>query len=525
MVRIDDPLRQQTRPPAHSAGLRTHHLVVLLIAAHTPVTLVWTVVPITFGLSGVVATPLIFALAGLILLCFVLGYSGLGRRIRHPGGLYVLVARGLGRPIGLGAAAMQLVGYLGVVAGLYGLSARMLKQLVLDVFGVDLPSSVVVLFWITAVLCVSQIPLRRTVQLLTGVVAIQLFTVVWFAFAAVGKPLNHDVSFAALDPGWLLSGSFGIALVFAVTAFVGSEGGAAYSDELADPQRSVPRATYLSYGVTTLVLVVTAWAVSVVVGAEQAATPSGAFLPSVLAHMVNPGSMGTVVDFAMLNLCIGLLATSMTMNNATSRQIAGLARDGVLPAWLAPLRAGAPPPPPATLVQPIVSGAVAVAATFTVSGAIPLWLAVAAGLGVTGVLMLASASTAVWFLRGEADEGGFFGWEGQVIAGLLSVGSTGGVFFYGVMRIREVAPGAPPAAGWMVGLLIGLVFAVGVIGAFVLRAYQPTTYAAIGGMVVNRNRPVSPPMPLAPVPAPTPARAAVPADLPAWEDFYIRPER
>ena len=511
MARIDASSRQ----PTHSAGLRTHHLVVLLIAAHTPVTLLWTVVPIAFGLSGVVATPLIFALAGLILLGFVLGYSGLGRRIRHPGGLYVLVTRGLGRPIGLGAATVQLLGYLGVVSGLYGLTGRMLKQLVLDVFGVDLPMSLTVVFWAVAVLCLSQIPLRYAVRLLTVVVGVQLFTVLWFAFAAVGKPINGDVSFAALDPGWLLSGSFGIALVFAVTAFIGSEGGAAYSDELADPQRSIPLATYLSYAVTTVVLVVSAWAVTVVVGAEQAATPTGSFLPSVLAHMVNRDSMGAVVDFAMLNLCIGLLATSMTMNNATSRQIAGLARDGVLPASLAPKRAGAPPPAQATIVQPVVSGLIALAATFSVSASIPLWLAVTAGLGITGVLMLASASTAVWFLRGEADEGGFFGWEGQVIAGLLSVGSTGGVFFYGVMRIREVAPGAPPAAGWMVGSLIAVVFSAGMIWAFVLRANRPSAYAAIGGMAVNRNRPVPAPMPPAPVPA----------NVPAWDDFYLRPER
>ncbi|MFI5957359.1 APC family permease [Cryptosporangium sp. NPDC051539] len=474
-------LLRQSRPSSTPGRLRARHLAVLLIAAHAPLTLLWAVVPTTFASSGVVATPLVFAIAGIILVGFVVGYSGLGRRIRHPGGLYVVVVQGLGRPAGLGAAILQFLGYIGLLAGFYGQSALTLKVLMVDVVGVDPPTGFLVSFWVGAVLALSQLSLRTTARLGASVLALQALVLLWFLVAAVSRPLDGTLSVSALDTGGLLSGSFGVALVLAVVAFVGSEGATAYTTELADPYRAVPRATYFSYLVITLVLVVGAWATAVVVGAETAAaTPTGASLPEVLARLVGPESANAAIDLGRLNLCIGLLMTAVVLNNAAARQIAGLGRDGLLPVGLAPETAAQRPPAPATLIQPALSGVIAVAATFTAGTVLPLWLGIASGLAIVGVLTLASASSALWFLRGEADESGFFGWEGQVIAGLFSIVTTGGVFLFGVFGVRQVAPGAPEGASWLVALLVGVVFLTGVVVALGLRVSRPTIYASIG---------------------------------------------
>jgi hypothetical protein len=78
-------------PAEGGGGLRTHHLVALLITTHAPFTLLWAVVPTALQNGQVVATPLILVLAGLILLGFVLGYSGLARRVR--GAMVAVVLR------------------------------------------------------------------------------------------------------------------------------------------------------------------------------------------------------------------------------------------------------------------------------------------------------------------------------------------------------------------------------------------------------------------------------------------------
>ncbi|GAA3391442.1 APC family permease [Cryptosporangium minutisporangium] len=453
--------------------------------------LLWSVVPAAWAHGRVVATPLVFLIAGLILLAYVVGYRGLGRQIRHTGGLYVQVTLGLGRTIGLGTAALVFVAYLGIAAGFYGLLARILEALVASVFDIDLSPTVALVFGLAVILGAVLLPLRVVVWLAIVVAVEQFIGVIWFDLVALNTPAGDSVSFDALDPGWLLSGSFAVGLVFAVTAFIGSEVGTSYSTELADPVRSVPKATVLSYGLTTVVLVLSAWAVSVAVGAENAAAAPGngeGLVPALVARFAGVGGQSLAIDLVLVNLVIGLFVTGVVLNNAASRQVAGLARDGVLPPAFAVRVPGGQPRPAATYVQPVLAGAIALVASFSDTGVLAQWLIVTAGLAILGSLTLASAATAVWFLRGEADEGGFFGWEGQVIAGLTAVVTTGGLFCYGLFRIREVAPGAPPMAVWLVPLLIAGVFSAGVAAALVLRGSKPEVYAAIGKGLVVRPR-------------------------------------
>ncbi|TQS46978.1 APC family permease [Cryptosporangium phraense] len=485
MSRLDEasrPTHPSPRKPV--VGLRTGHLVALLVIAHAPLMLLWSVMPAAWAYGKVVATPLVFLLAGLILLGYVVGYRGLGRRIRHSGGLYVQVTYGLGRVIGLGTAALVLVAYLGIAAGFYGLLARILEALVAGVFDVDLSPTAALLIGLAVIAGATRLALRTIVWIAIVVAVEQTIGVVWFDLVAISNPADgHPVSFAGLDPAWLLSGSFGVALVFAVTAFIGSEVGTSYSTELADPARSVPRATAFSYGLTTVVLVLSAWAVSIAVGPETAAsaTADGQLLvPGLVVKFAGIGSQSLVMDLVLTNLTLGLFVTGVVIGNAGARQLAGLARDGVLPKAFAIPRPGDQPAGPARLALPVVGGLIALSASFSTTGVIPQWLIVGAGLSIIGSLTLASAATALWFMRGEADEGGFFGWEGQVVAGVSAVFTTGGLFLYGVLRLDSVVPNAPGYASWLVPGLIVVVLLAGAGYALVLRETKPEVYAAIG---------------------------------------------
>lgn len=458
--------------------------------------LLWVVIPTAFGVGRVVATPLVFGLAGLMLLGFVLGYSGLSRRIRHPGGLYVQVTSGLGRSVGLGAAGLLFIAYIGLASGIYGLTGLLLQGLIATALGVNVPIGATLAISILAVQGLSLAPLRKVARILIVIVGIQVVIALWFSSSAFSAQAGDRVSVQALDPGWLFSGSFVIALILVLTVgFIGSEGAAVYSNELVNPYKSIPIATYLSYGVTTTILVLGSWAVSGAVGPEDAVNPNGALPMTVLSHLAGFAAIPAVQYLGFVAMYFGLLSTGVTLNNGGARQLAGLAQDGVLPRSFAAGTAGAPPARAALLVQPIIAAAVAVAAVLGTGNPLPLWLAVASGLGVLGVLALASAAAAVWFMRGAADETGFLGWEGQVIAGLFSVATIGLVFGYGVTHVRQVAPGSPAAASWLVGALIAGTFTIGLAGAQYLRARRPTVYASIGGTRIDDERVVRRPVP------------------------------
>lgn len=465
----------------------------LLLSSHPPLTLLLIVVPTVFGIGQVVATPLVFAFAGVILLGFVLGYSGLGRRIRHPGGLYVQVASGLGRSVGLGAAAVLFVSYAGLVAGIYGLAAYILKGLIFVTLGMDLPLALTLVISIVAVQRLSFAPIRKFARILTILLSIQFMALLLVAVCTFDSPAGGTVSLEGLNPGSLLSGSFIVALIFALTGFIGSEGATAYSDELINPGKSIPKATYFSYALTTALLVVGSWAISGAVGAEAVVTPTGANPLTILAHLSGLASNGGVQRLLFIAVYTGIISTAVTMNHANARQLAGLARDGVLAPFLA-ATSSAPPARPALMVQPISAGVIALVATFSATTAVPLWLAVTSGLGVLLVLTLASAAAAVWFMRGEADESGFLGWEGRVVAAVFSVLTIGSVFIYGVTHIEQVAPGSPDRARWMVGTLLAITFAGGILAAQYLRVRRPAVYASIGGARVDDERLVAPPV-------------------------------
>ena len=486
------PVRHTTRTGSPPVGLRTHHLVALLLSSHPPLTLLWVVVPTAFMVSRVVATPLVFGFAGLILFGFVLGYSGLGRRIRHAGGLYVQVTSGLGRSVGLGAATLLFVSYIGLVSASYGLAEIVLKSLISAVFGISVPLVGALLFTVGLIQCLSLASLRTLARSMIVAIGVQLLLVGWIAWtasSALHSQADGTVSTESLDPGWLLSGSFVVALLFALTGFVGSEGATVYSGELVDPHNSIPKATYLSYAVTTVVLVLGAWAVSGVVGPEAESAGGGTDPLAIFTSLVGSGTAGAVLHLLGFAAYLGVVTTAVTLNNNAARQVAGLARDGVLPRTFLASDAGtAPPARRALMVQPIASGIVALLGTFSPQTALPLWLSIGSGLGVLAVLALASAAAAVWFLVGEADESGFLGWEGQVVAGVFSVLLIGVVFGYGVTHIRQVAPGSPAMASWLVGALIAGTFAVGVVGAQLLRTRRPAVFAAIGGPRVRDER-------------------------------------
>lgn len=482
------PSNRTTPAGKSGAGLRLPHLVALLIIAHAPLTLLWAVVPRALLAGQVVATPLIFLLAGLILLGYVVGYSGLGRRIRHPGGLYAHVTYGLGRTVGLGTAALVFAAYLVFVAGIYGLLGLFLQQAVENALGIEVSLQITVLLGIAVIIAASQLRFRVIVWICTIVAVEELVAVLGFDLFALQKPATGRISFEALDPGWLLSGSFAVALVFSVTAFIGSELGGSYSTELKDPERSVPKATLLAYGITALLLVVSAWAVSVTVGAEEAPSEALAqgdgFMPGLVLRLSGDER---ILGLLLLNLMVGIVVAALTLTHANARQLAGLAHDGVLPRSFAMRHADTGPPRHALFVQPVASGVLAYAGTYAKDGIIPQWLLTGAGLAIIGALALASAATASWYLRCEDDAGGFFGWEGQAIAGVTSVVTSGGLVLYGVIRIRDVAPGAPPMASWLLGALLAVIFLIGAVGARVLQARKPAAYHTMGRHSADRR--------------------------------------
>lgn len=511
MIQLQDAKTRADRPA--DTPLKTRHLVILLAATHTPLGLMWGAVPQAYQYGQVESMPLVFAFIGLVSLAFVLGYSGLAKRVRHPGGLYVQIAHGLGRPAGLGAAAVLVVAYTGLIANLYSFFSLVFVSVLDSLTGIKLPVWAGIVICVAVVALLGRLRLKQMTPVLTIVIGLQIVVVLVCVVEAFRSPAGGHVSLQSLEPGGLLTGSFAAALVYAIIASVGTEVSASYTDELEDPQHSLPRATYLSYAITTTVMIVSAVGLSVVAGPENLpvlADKAGlALMPMLLAQIAGAKAAVAVLNVLLSVLLIGIIGGALALQNALRRQLSGLARDGVLPHRFKSRAAGDPPQFSLFVAQPVVAGGLAIFGTRLEGQILPLWFQIASALAITSMLTLASLGTVSWFLRGEDDESGFMGWEGQVVAAAFAAVTTGLIFTYGITHVSKVAPGSAEAAKWLVAALIFGPFLIGGLVALWLRAARPKIYAMIGRSTAEpaEPRPHAPSYP----PSVDPARWIAPA--------------
>jgi amino acid transporter len=149
----------------------------------------------------------------------------------------------------------------------------------------------------------------------------------------VGMALEPDLvrrlpeAVPPLTDGRAIAGIVGTTLL-AVFAFIGFEGLANIAEEVRDPKRTLPRAIFLTLGVSTLLYVLVVWVALVSVGHAELAQ-SKAPLALVFERLTgaSPRTMSAIAIVATLN---GIIVQIIM----ASRVLYGLTRQGNLPASL-----------------------------------------------------------------------------------------------------------------------------------------------------------------------------------------------
>ncbi|WP_344513319.1 APC family permease [Dactylosporangium maewongense] len=199
----------------------------------------------------------------------------------------------------------------------------------------------------------------------------ELGTIGAFVLAAFTHPAPGGVTVAPMTAGAVWHGGFGGVLTFAVAAFVGFETAPVFSEEAKHP-RSVMRATV---GVLAFLLAfycVAAWAIPVAVGADRVVAVAGdpeSGLPFVVLDRAYGWGLSLL---ASMLLVTSVLTAMLSFHGTVARYVYAMARERVLPGWLAVVgtaaRAGAPVG--GSLTQSAV--ALAVLAVVAVTGADPI---------------------------------------------------------------------------------------------------------------------------------------------------------
>lgn len=194
------PEESAAAPRRDTGKLRSRQLIILLLMTHPPLNLIWGAIPTAYQFGGVVATPLALGIAGLTLLAFSVGYSGMARRIQHRGGLYAFITQGLGPYAGVGSSLVAMLSYTILHASLIVILAGSGSGLIAGLFHIHVSVSLCVIVGVVATIGLARLRLRHLVQVLLAVGIAQTALVLWFDLTATSQPATGRVTLEGLDP-------------------------------------------------------------------------------------------------------------------------------------------------------------------------------------------------------------------------------------------------------------------------------------------------------------------------------------
>ncbi|QBS46251.1 APC family permease [Nocardia sp. CS682] len=396
-------------------------IVFLVIAAAAPLTAVGGALPLMIGLGNGAGAPTAYLVAAGVLLLFSVGYAAMSSHLDEAGAFYAYARRGLGPRAGLGAAGLALLTYTAIQAGIYGLAASTVEELVVHYGGPDLPWYVYafVLMAVVAVLGYRNIELGAKV--LGVLLVVEIGSIVALSAAVLARDGAHGIDTVSFTPSAFFDGSPGVALMFAIASFIGFEATTIYGEEARDPRRTIPRATYLAVGTIGVLYAVASWAVVLAFGSDGVADAAGAD-PEGLTFTAARLFLGeSAADLMAILLVTSLFAALLAFHNAISRYGYALARDGIGHPALGHIHLRHGSPHKAALAQTL--SAALLLGTFALAGADPVlqlftWMSGLATVAMLLLMLLTSVAIITFFRRTGLDRRA---WH-TVIAPVLGTG-------------------------------------------------------------------------------------------------------
>jgi amino acid transporter len=317
--------------------LGTGGVVFMVIAAAAPLTVIAGNIPLSVGLGNGAGAPIGFVIAAAVLLLFAVGFVNMTPHVREAGAFFSYVTEGLGKRLGMGIAVVALIAYTAIQLGVYGFMGWAVDDTVQAYGGPEIPWPVyaLVTIGIVAVLGFRHIELSAKVLGVALVLEVGVVLVLDLVIFARGGAAGVNVD--SFTPSTILSGSLGVPVLFALTGFIGFEATAVFRDEARDPERTIPRATYLAVLIIGGFYALSCWALVLAAGTGNVVDVANATLSGDGNMLLDTTKeyLGTVGrNLVNVLLISSLFACVLSFHNVIARYQYVLARKGLLPGAL-----------------------------------------------------------------------------------------------------------------------------------------------------------------------------------------------
>ena len=430
-------------------------IVFMVIAAAAPITVVAANFPIIISISGSIGAPTMILAATAILLLFSVGYAWMTPRVPDAGAFYSYVHRGLGRRAGLGTAAIAVLSYVLLTVSMtcyLGVQAGNLIELWLGVAPPWWAISAVMLL-IVGLLGYRDIELSAKV--LGVVLVLEVIAVLAIDLGVLFS--GAELSTSPLNPVEALQGAPGLGLLFAFLGFFGFEATAVFRNEAKDPDRTVPRATYVAVISIGALYFISSWLVIVGIGPDDAVVASTDAPDRVVIGLAANVIAPIVGDIVQVLVVTSMFACMLSFHNIVTRYLFTLGQRGVLPASLAVVHTRHRAPSAASLwVSIVTSVVVLVSALAQLDPVLEIytWYSGAGALGVIWMMTLTSVAVLA-FLRRERGRAPASPWV-AIAAALGGLGLVG-VLVISISNFPVLVGSTVSAVVWGAILLVAFI--------------------------------------------------------------------
>ncbi|MCF3641318.1 APC family permease [Rhizobium sp. TRM95111] len=475
-VEASMPMAAPDRLAKNSVGLA--HIVFFVVAAAAPLTAVVGASPAAFAFGNGAGVPGAFVLAGLLYLVFSVGFTAMARHVGGAGAFYTYIAQGIGKPAGVGGALMALVTYSAVQIAVYALFGVFMAGAVAPL-GLDLAWWV----WAFAALAVVHVCGQRNIAFsgaILGVCMIAEIAVLLLLDLGIlfSGSAPEGIGLSAFAPSSVFAPGLGVALVFVVGSFIGFEATAIFGEEAENPERTIPRATYVAVLLIMVFYAFSTWAIVQFYGPSKVQETAAAGLET-FYFAASDAVLGPWSSQVMNVLLItSLFACVLSFHNTLNRYFFALGREGIAPKGLGSVHAKHGSPFVAGMLQSAL--AAVILAAFVLGGADPYavvfsWMSALAVIGILAVQALVSIAVILFFRRNASGHG------------ILTTTVAPAVAFFGLAGALLLVVSNLPLLSGSDSLVVAafpyLIALVGLLGAafaMQIARTRPELYAALG---------------------------------------------
>jgi amino acid transporter len=295
-----------------------------------------------------VAAPLTIVAAGIAVLFLATTVAEFTRAEPSAGSFITYVQTGLGARAGMVTALLVTVGYTVALTGVFTMAGGLLAMTLAHYTSWNVPWGPLSLVLTVAAIWVTA----RGVKLSTVAVGVALVAQVAVMLAVcVAALVDRRGQLSAAPFSWahLNGGLTGLSRGFplALYMFIGWENGPALAEECRDPERTVPRALYISIAIGAVLFVLFAYAT--VTGFHDNVSSIGR--SSVPFLTVADHDLGGAAVLAWVAGILSVLAALVAGSSSQARMLFDAGRAGLLPARLGRLRQPSETPVNALIVM------------------------------------------------------------------------------------------------------------------------------------------------------------------------------